>query len=155
MDSSRVRESSAPRSLASMLLFSLRSDDSAPKFADYRPIFFEGRATWIPESSSEMVQSFQPPLPPPIPHVRNMERTTTMTNNNNSHPFNQFEDQQQAGWTTTTTTTRVGHPSSSPVDIRILVLLASKLIQRTPIMFCPRTNPPIIMRSHPTQSTTD
>ena len=62
--------------------FSIFSDESIPKFSDYRPVFFDGRAIWIQETSTE------PPQP-----VRPTERTTI------PHPFTQFDERQQTVWT--------------------------------------------------------
>jgi len=60
------------------------SDDSTPKFSDYRPVFFEGRAVWIQDTPLENPQT-----------GRTTDRTTI------SHPFTQFDERQQTVWTST------------------------------------------------------
>ena len=65
-------------------------DETTPKFSDYRPIFYEGRAAWIQDVP---IGQSQPPL---ISSTRATERTTT------THPFTQFDEKQPSVWTTTT-----------------------------------------------------
>ena len=62
----------------------MNSDESTPKFADYRPVFFEGRPVWIPDAPMEHLQS-----------ARITERTTIQ------HPFTQFDERQPTVWTST------------------------------------------------------
>jgi hypothetical protein len=66
------------------------SDDSTPKFSDYRPVFFEGRAVWIQDVPIE-----HPQPPPPLLSTRSSDRTTI------AHPFTQFDERQQSVWTST------------------------------------------------------
>ncbi len=60
-----------------------------PKFSDYRPVFFDGRAVWIQDTPIEQSQ------PVPLHLTRISERTTT------THPFTQFDERQQTVWTST------------------------------------------------------
>jgi hypothetical protein len=66
--------------------FEFNSDESTPKFADYRPVFFDGRAVWIQDVPIEPVQ------PIPSQSARSTERTTTV------HPFTQFDERSQSVW---------------------------------------------------------
>jgi hypothetical protein len=65
------------------------SDDSIPKFSDYRPVFFDGRAVWIQDAAIEHPQTA------PLQSTRTTERTTI------THPFTQFDERQQSVWTST------------------------------------------------------
>jgi hypothetical protein len=72
-----------------LALYFYLSDDSVPKFSDYRPVFFDGRAVWIQDAAIE------PPQPAPLQSTRTIERTTV------THPFTQFDERQQSVWTST------------------------------------------------------
>jgi len=65
------------------------ADESIPKFSDYRPVFFEGRAVWIQDVS---IERSQPTL---LQSARSTDRTTV------PHPFTQFDERQQSVWTST------------------------------------------------------
>ncbi|UJR13914.1 hypothetical protein I4U23_000920 [Adineta vaga] len=78
-------------------------DESIPKFSDYRPVFYEGRAIWIQDASIG-----HPPPTLPLSSARTTERTTTTT-----HPFTQFDEKQQSAWITTTTTTNARQPPNN------------------------------------------
>lgn len=54
------------------------SEDAAPKFSDYRPVFFEGHAVWVQNSS--------PSRPQPI-QTNEQARAT--------HPFTAYDEGQQ------------------------------------------------------------
>jgi hypothetical protein len=82
MDSNSVRDFNYYQ-----VLFVLFSDDSTPKFSDYRPVFFEGRAAWIQDTSNERHQQM------PVHPGRGTDRTTA------THPFTQFDERQQTVWT--------------------------------------------------------
>ncbi len=71
------------------LLDHFSSDESTPKFSDYRPVFFEGRAVWVQDAAIEH------PQPTLLHSSRSTERTTV------PHPFTQFDERQQSVWTST------------------------------------------------------
>ncbi len=69
--------------------FDLYSDESTPKFSDYRPVFFDGHPIWIQSVPIE---------PLPLQSARSTERTTTTTT---VHPFTQYDERSQSAWTST------------------------------------------------------
>ncbi|CAF1266520.1 unnamed protein product [Rotaria sordida] len=59
------------------------ADESVTKFSDYRPIFFEGQAAWVQNTSIERSQ----PTPLQPTHNTDLARVT--------HPFTVFDERQQ------------------------------------------------------------
>ncbi|CAF1901629.1 unnamed protein product [Rotaria magnacalcarata] len=64
------------------------ADESTPKFSDYRPVFFEGRAVWVQNTSSEL------PQPSPLQSTHNNDHARI------THPFTKFDERQQLVTTT-------------------------------------------------------
>lgn len=93
------------------------SDESTPKFSDYRPVFFEGRAAWIQDTPT-----MEYPPAQPLQAVRSTERITV------THPFTQFDERPQSVWTSTRVDIQLNYLDEFPF-VRSFVLSSSNPIQ--------------------------